>query len=297
MASAPAISWRALMHIAECLLLYGLAVSLLAPAVLARVRLGVLAPRLAVAAWLIALVTVVAGWAAAGAVAAAQAHATASRALAWILLGALTVRVMWGVCVTAWQASARRARHRDGLVLLGRADNRLGAIVVDSGEAMVYCLPGRRSLIVVTTAAQQTLSGEQMRAALAHERAHVAGHHHVALMLAFGLARAVPWLPLFALAGRHVGLLLEMSADDDAARRHGRTAVAGALAALSLSAAPASALSATGGSVHLRASRLTGRVPGWRRRGGGLALASLGALLAAGPYLAVVSPWCLHPWL
>ncbi|GAA1382340.1 M56 family metallopeptidase [Catellatospora chokoriensis] len=283
------------MHPDECLLLYGLAVSLLAPALLA--RLGVLAPRLGVAAWLIALVTVVVGWATAAAVATQHAHAPLTRAIAWLALGVFCARLLWAVCATAWRAAARRARHRDGLVLLGRADARLGAVVVESGEAMVYCLPGRRSMIVVTSAAQQTLSGEQLRAALAHERAHVAGRHHLAMALAFGLSRAVPWLPLFALAGRHVGLLLEMSADDDAARRHGRGAVAGALAALSLSPAPASALSAAGGPVQLRASRLTGPVAGWRRRTGGVTLAALGGLLIAGPFMAAVSPWCMHLWL
>ena len=285
------------MHIAECLLIYGLAVSLLGPVVLTRVRLGVLAPRLAVAAWLIALVSVVSGWAAAGAVAVLQAHAPTARVVACLVLGVFTARVCWAVCATAWQAADRRARHRDGLVLLGRADTRLGAIVVDSGEAMVYCLPGRRSMIVVTSAAQQTLSVEQLRAVLAHERAHLAGRHHLALALAFGLAKAVPWLPLFALAGRHVSLLLEMSADDDAARRHGRSTVAGALAAMSLSSAPASALSATGGPVQLRTSRLTGQVARWRQRGGSLTLAALGALLTAGPVAAVLSPWCLHLWV
>jgi hypothetical protein len=87
-----------------------------------------------------------------------------------------------------------------------------------------------------------------------------------------------------------------MSADDDAARRHGRSAVAGALAALSSVPAPSAALSAAGGSVDLRASRLTGPVGQWRHRGGIVALAAATALLLAGPYLAVVSPWCLHLW-
>jgi Zn-dependent protease with chaperone function len=46
---------------------------------------------------------------------------------------------------------------------------------------LLYCVPGRLPTIVVTTGALAVLEPEQLAAVLAHERAHLAGRHHLLL--------------------------------------------------------------------------------------------------------------------
>jgi Zn-dependent protease with chaperone function len=139
------------------------------------------------------------------------------------------------------------------------------------------------------------LSPLQLSAALAHERAHLAGRHHLVLALVYAAGRALPWVALFAQAGPAVAGLLEMRADDAAAAYHGRATVAAALAAMSAVSAPAGALGASGPAAAARAARLCRAEPAWRRRLGRTALALTVAALASGPYLAAALPPCPHP--
>jgi predicted Zn-dependent protease len=62
-------------------------------------------------------------------------------------------------------------------------------------------------------------------AVLAHERAHLHGGHLDPMMLLRALATAMSRLPLLRSAVQSVEPLVEMSADDRAARLHGRRAV------------------------------------------------------------------------
>jgi Zn-dependent protease with chaperone function len=66
-----------------------------------------------------------------------------------------------------------------------------------------------------------TLDRRQLAAVLAHEDAHIAGHHHQLLMVLQALASSLARLPLFRSAAEAVAELLERCADDSAARRHG----------------------------------------------------------------------------
>ncbi|MES9524391.1 M48 family metalloprotease, partial [Streptomyces capoamus] len=56
--------------------------------------------------------------------------------------------------------------------------------VVDSPRPDAYALPGRPHRVVVTTAMLRSLDGPEREALLAHERAHNAGGHHIALAAA-----------------------------------------------------------------------------------------------------------------
>ena len=67
---------------------------------------------------------------------------------------------------------------------------------------------------------------------LAHERAHQAGRHHLLVALAAIPAAAFPLVPAFAHARDEVARLAELAADDVAAARSPRLAVAEALLAL-----------------------------------------------------------------
>ncbi|WP_230528684.1 M56 family metallopeptidase, partial [Streptomyces coeruleorubidus] len=98
--------------------------------------------------------------------------------------------------------------------------------------------------------------GQQVTAVLEHERAHIAGRHHllVAATGAFGVI--FRGLPLARLAHTEVALLLEMAADDRALRRCSRDALATALYAVASGQAPHMAFAAGGPSAVLRMRRI-----------------------------------------
>jgi Zn-dependent protease with chaperone function len=155
--------------------------------------------------------------------------------------------------------------HRAGGQRTGSGD---APFVLDATRPAVYCLPGRPPTIVVTTGALAVLEPGQLTAVLAHERAHLAGRHHLLLAATRSLAAVAPFVPLFARGAGQVARLAEMRADDAAARRGGgqgrRTLLtallamgAGATAApVPASPVPASWLPATGGVVATRVRRL-----------------------------------------
>lgn len=103
---------------------------------------------------------------------------------------------------------------------------------------------------MITRAALTTLNDAQLGAVLAHERAHLHGRHHLLLALTGALAKILPGSRLFT-DGAEIARLVEMCADDFAARRHGGDTVVDALVALTIgtpkgAAAPAAALGAAG---------------------------------------------------
>ncbi|MFG2903107.1 M56 family metallopeptidase [Streptomyces zaomyceticus] len=155
-------------------------------------------------------------------------------------------------------AGARRARlrHAGVLRLVGRYDPALRATVLDDARPAVYCLPGRSRRVVVSSGAVHTLTPAQLAAALAHERAHIAGRHHLLVAAAEAFAAVFPRLPLARHGGTAVPLLLEMAADDQALRRCTRDALATALYALASGRAPRSAFAAGGPSAALRMRRI-----------------------------------------
>jgi Zn-dependent protease with chaperone function len=154
------------------------------------------------------------------------------------------------------------------------------AVVLDAPQPAAYCVPGRPATIVLTTAALAILDADQLTAVLAHERAHLAGRHHLLTGLTRGLAAVFPAVPLFARGPLEVARLAELRADDAAARRSGRRTLVAALLAMGTGAAvPAAALAATGGSTAARVQRLLD--PPARTARGALALMTVTLLLAA----------------
>lgn len=154
-------------------------------------------------------------------------------------------------------------------------------VVLDAAQPAAYCVPGRPAAIVLTSGALAVLDDAQLGAVLAHERAHLAGRHHLLITLARGLAGCFPGVPVFRRGPAEVARLAELCADDAAARRTGRPALAAALLAMGTGATvPATVLAATGGAVTARVHRLLDPPrPGQRARYG-LALAGLTLLLA-----------------
>ncbi|MEU1231706.1 M56 family metallopeptidase [Streptomyces sp. NPDC005828] len=154
------------------------------------------------------------------------------------------------------RARRMRTRHAGVLRLVGRYDATLRATVLDDDRPAVYCLPGRSRRVVVSSGAVHTLTPAQLGAALAHERAHISGRHHLLVAAAEAFAAVFPHLPLARHGGSAVPLLLEMAADDRALRRCTRDALATALYALASGRAPQSAFGAGGPSAALRMRRI-----------------------------------------
>ncbi|MFB6838339.1 M56 family metallopeptidase [Streptomyces sp. NPDC056361] len=182
-----------------------------------------------------------------------------------------------------------RARHRDRLDKVGVRCERLRVTVLPHATPGAYCLPGFRSRIVVSDAAVELLTEEQMGAVLAHERAHVSGRHHVLLAAAHGFATVFPRLPLARLAREQLAVLLEMAADDRALRHHSREVLATAMYEMAASRAPEGAFAVGGSTALLRMSRVLGphRTPHPAFRG---SMASLALAVPLLPLLVACPP-------
>jgi beta-lactamase regulating signal transducer with metallopeptidase domain len=175
---------------------------------------------------------------------------------------------------------ADRDRQLKLVCLLGRHDHRLGATIIPADVPAAYCVPGARQ-IVLTKGAMAVLGEPELRAVLAHERAHLAGRHHLLVAWADALRRAFPGVPLFGAIQRSTAHLVELLADDRTVRRESGESLASAIAALGCTQAPVAGLAATGGSALSRVERLLAPpapLPIATRVGGAGAVVSLVAL-------------------
>jgi Zn-dependent protease with chaperone function len=153
-------------------------------------------------------------------------------------------------------AARRRFSHLRALAIVARRRPDLEALVLEHHQPMAYCLPGRHRCVVLTTGALERLDDAQLAAVLAHERAHLDGRHDLAVNVAAAIERAFPGVPLFRAAHREIAHLIELLADDAAARRHDRATVAAALVTVAAARVPSAALGAGGPSALRRVRRL-----------------------------------------
>jgi len=202
-------------------------------------------------------------------------------ATAGLLLAAAIV-LRTGGCLASGLAQARRERREHAAFLAGAstADPALDAFILDQDAPAAYCLPGGRHLVVVSAGALAVLRPAQLQAVLAHERAHLRGHHHAVLTWASALGRALPMVPLLTQAGPQIATLAEMAADDRAVRRHAPADLAAALVILARAGARAAALTASGTAAIARIERLLAPAPR-RRRPARLAAAAAALTLPA----------------
>jgi beta-lactamase regulating signal transducer with metallopeptidase domain len=288
---------------------YALVVAWCLPALLTRLTAAGFSARLGLAAWLAAMVSVlaallaaiqylitaaVAGWpqlaeAVCRSVAGGACTAVVYRSAFFELgMGLAAAAAALALAVLAWrygrsvQRAQRRTRaHAEAARITGRWLPGGGAVVLDAARPAAYCVPGRPAAIVLTSAALDVLDPGQLTAVLAHERAHLAGRHHLLIALTRGLAATFPGVPLFTQGPAEVARLAEMCADDAAARHSSRPTLVAALLAMGTgTAVPAAALAATGGVVTARVQRLLEPAPRARHARNRLALVTVILLLA-----------------
>jgi Zn-dependent protease with chaperone function len=107
--------------------------------------------------------------------------------------------------------------------------------VVPVAAPHAFAVPGRPGRVVVTQGLLALLDGKERRVVLAHERAHLAGHHH-RLRAAAEVCAAMN--PMLVLVREAVAFLVERNADEHAATVSGsREVTAGALAKAALAEA------------------------------------------------------------
>jgi Zn-dependent protease with chaperone function len=159
--------------------------------------------------------------------------------LAGIAGGALLTSWLLGVLLTNTVRIERQLRRqRDAVDLLAWID-RDGVRVLDHPEPAAYCLPGPRPRIVVTHGAVESLGPEELAAVLAHERAHADGRHELIIQPFVAWESALPFLRPARRATAAVAELVEMLADDAAARETSPRALARALAQVGSDRLPA----------------------------------------------------------
>jgi Zn-dependent protease with chaperone function len=211
-----------------------------------------------------------------------------------LLIGA---RLAIAVIRVAIATRRRRAHHRMLVDLLGVAPDGVSARtcargrdlrILEVAQPLAYCLPGVRSRVVVSEGALDSLTETEVAAILSHERAHLRARHDLVLE-AFTAAHAA--FPRFVRSGSAldaVQLLVELLADDAAVRAAGRAPLARALVTCAAGRPPSGALAAGGAHTVLRVRRLSGS-------SNSLALSAAAYLAAAGvlvvPTVALAIPW------
>ena len=269
------------MTVAAILLAYAASVGTIGSRLLGRARWAVRAPLLGIVIWLAAAWSVVAAVGLAGLTLAV--HATALGGGLSHLIGACVLRlrdvyatpggatvaglgltlagaVLARTALTATthlRAVRRQAvQHAQTARLVGRPDPDLGATLVEHAQPAAYCVAGPHPTVIVTTAALQALDPDQLDAVLAHERAHLASHHHRLLAIARIGRQVLPFLPLMRVADMQITRLVEMHADDAATAGRGTGPLAAALVVLAAAAGPAPGLAAAATDAVQRIQRL-----------------------------------------
>ncbi|MFC8720252.1 M56 family metallopeptidase [Kitasatospora sp. NPDC057198] len=222
-------------------------------------------------------------------------HPSALSDLEWLPTAAVTATALLAIAALAARtarhqyADLRRARAATGDAPAGprallRRPGPAALTVLTDDRADAYALPGRPPRIVATTGMLAALTGPERAALLAHERAHLAGRHHLLLAAAEYAAVCHPALRTLRPA---LGYHLERWADECAAAEVGDralTARAIGRAALATARTPAGprprlAPAATAGPVPRRVrALLTAPTPAHPHR----ALRTLAALALAG---------------
>ena len=302
------------MTVAVVLMAYAACVGMLGPRVLGRAGWTARAPLLAIVTYLAAGWSVVAAVGLAGLTLAV--HATALGGGLSQLIGACVHRLratygtpggatvaglgltMAGAVVartaltatTHLRAAGRQAlRHAQTARLVGHPEPALGAVLVEHSQPAAYCVAGRQPTVILTTAAVQALDPGQLDAVLAHERAHLACRHHRLLALARIGREVLPFLPLMRDAEQQVARLVELHADDAAARARDPRLLATALVVLATAAGPAPALAAGATDSVQRIHRLLGPSEPLGRARRQL-LRAAAAALAVAPVLLALTP-------
>ncbi|WP_431221175.1 M56 family metallopeptidase [Leifsonia xyli] len=142
----------------------------------------------------------------------------------------LTAHLVLNLALTSVRSRNQRHRHMELLRLLSSPlPDTPSTRVIDHPAPAAYCLPGARSVTVLSEGMIALLSPAELDAVVAHERAHLRQKHHLLLDAFRSWKRSLPWFPIATRAQDAVALLLEMLADDTARKTTGDAVLAEAI--------------------------------------------------------------------
>jgi Zn-dependent protease with chaperone function len=173
-------------------------------------------------------------------------------ALAVIIAG----RLLWVLLISSIKVARVRARQRALLAIVVRPGADPRTMLVDVADLVAFCIPGGRPMIVLSEGMVAQLNEAELAAVIAHESAHLSGRHHLYLLPFVAWHQALPWLPAAGRAYTAVHDLVEMQADDVAARTTGRLTLASAIARTGAAKVPLGSLAVHAGPTSTRVSRL-----------------------------------------
>jgi Zn-dependent protease with chaperone function len=225
---------------------------LLGPSLVGRRQWAIRQPRLALRAWGLLFATSVAGallglalllrsavevsrelGGGRGMTACQTCHAAAVYGASWLMTaGTATVLAAAGyrwVGLAVHRRRVRRATVGVAAGLPGELVDGVRVALLPSEAYVAACTPGRHARVVVTTALQALLTHDELRSVVAHESAHLRPGHRLLLGLAHLHRQCLAGSGSVAEAERSVALLVELAADDRAARRCGAAVTASAL--------------------------------------------------------------------
>lgn len=160
-------------------------------------------------------------------------HAAAVYGASWVMTVAVItvagVALHRSVGLVARRRRVRSATRGAAAGLPAELVDGVRVTLLTSSSYAAACTPGRRTLVVVTTALQALLSEEELRSVVAHESAHLHRAQRLLLWLVQVQAQCLSGLACAAETERSVALLVELAADDAAAGRCGPDVTAAAL--------------------------------------------------------------------
>lgn len=204
---------------------------------------------------------------------------------------ALLVAFAARLVVVSVRGFRRRARKRqenlEVLRLVGRSVSGPSDILwLAHDRPLAFSMAGSPGIVVATEGLARHLDHHAVAAVLAHERAHLAGRHHLLVAAADAVHATLPFVPLFRQAPRAIRDLVELAADVAAVRDCGAPAVRTALLGVTRHGAPSTSLAMAQDAVDLRLARLRygTRPPGRVRQA--VACGLTGVTAATLPFLA-----------
>lgn len=221
-------------------------------------------PRLALAAWHTALG--IGLLALAGSIVAAVATTLSTQHTADATMGIVETIAGWLALATFGAGLVIIGTGSDELVGAGRRtfgevlslphrreplDRGAELIVCRSDEPFACAIPGPAAAVVVSTRLREIVTPAQLRAVVAHERAHLRSRHYLAIRVAELHRSCLPSSQASRQLLRATTLLVELIADDHAARRAGVVHLANALVTVASHTGDAT--------MELRAARLSDR--------------------------------------
>ena len=174
-----------------------------------------------------------------------------------VLLVAIAARL----AVVSVRGFHRRTRKRqenlEVLRLVGRPVSGPSDVLwLAHDRPLAFSMSGRPGVVVATEGLARHLDQQSVAAVLAHERAHLAGRHHLLVAAADAVHATLPFVPLFRQAPQAIRDLVELAADVAAVRDCGVSAVRTALLGVARHGAPSTALAMAQDAVDLRLARL-----------------------------------------